>query len=110
MAQRVSRAKQTIKASGVAFGMPSAAELPARLEAVMHVLYLVFSEGYAATSGPEVVRTDLSGEALRLARMLHRLVPDETEAAGLLALLLLGAETILRRSPRYAPDQASVAP
>ena len=97
MAQRISRAKQTIKDSGVAFGMPDAAERPARLDAVMQVLYLLFSEGYAASSGAEVVRTDLSNEALRLTRMLHRLVPDAAEVAGLLALLLL---TDARRAAR----------
>jgi RNA polymerase sigma factor (sigma-70 family) len=97
MAQRISRAKQTIKDSSVAFGMPGTAELAAPLDAVMHVLYLLFSEGYAASSGPEVVRSDLSGEALRLTRMLHRLVPREPEVAGLLALLLL---TDARRAAR----------
>src|SRR5205823_2518636 len=100
MAQRVSRAKQTIKDSGAAFGMPAAADLEARLASVTHVLYLMFSEGYAASSGAEVVRTDLSGEALRLARMLHRLCPDDPEVAGLLALLLL---TDARRAARTGP-------
>jgi RNA polymerase sigma factor (sigma-70 family) len=89
MAQRVSRAKQSIKASGVPFTLPTAEERAARLEAVMHVLYLIFSEGYTATSGPDLHRSDLSGEALRLTRMLHRLVPDDAEAAGLLSLMLL---------------------
>jgi RNA polymerase sigma factor (sigma-70 family) len=101
MAQRISRAKQTIKASGVAFEMPHGDQLATRLDAVMHVLYLLFSEGYAASSGPEVVRTDLSGEALRLARMLHRLVPAQAEVAGLLALLLL---TDARRDARTGPS------
>jgi RNA polymerase sigma factor (sigma-70 family) len=100
MAQRVSRAKQTIKASGAGFELPSAADLRARLEAVMHVLYLLFSEGYAASSGSEVVRTDLSGEAIRLARMLHRQLPAEAEVAGLLALMLL---TDARRAARTGP-------
>jgi RNA polymerase sigma factor (sigma-70 family) len=100
MAQRISRAKQTIKDSSVAFAMPDATELPARLDAVMQVLYLLFSEGYAASSGAEVVRTDLSNEALRLTRMLHRLVPDAPEVAGLLALLLL---TDARRAARTGP-------
>src|SRR5262245_50597898 len=89
MAQRISRAKQTIKASGIAFEMPEGEALAARLGSVTHVLYLMFSEGYAASSGAEIVRTDLSGEALRLARLLHGLVPGATEVAGLLALMLL---------------------
>jgi len=100
MAQRISRAKQSIKASGVPFQMPTAEERAARLDAVMHVLYLIFSEGYTATSGPELHRSDLSGEALRLTRMLHRLVPDDCEVAGLLALMLL---TDARRAARTGP-------
>ena len=101
MAQRISRAKQSIKASGVPFEMPLAEERAARLEAVMHVLYLIFSEGYTATSGPELHRSELSGEALRLTRMLHRLIPDESEVAGLLALMLL---TDARRAARTGPS------
>jgi RNA polymerase sigma factor (sigma-70 family) len=97
MAQRISRAKATVKASGVAFAMPAGDELAARLGSVMHVLYLMFSEGYAASSGNDVVRTDLSGEAMRLTRLLRRLVPDHTEVAGLLALMLL---TDARRAAR----------
>jgi len=100
MAQRISRAKESIKASGAAFAMPSPDELAGRLGAVNHVLYLVFSEGYAVSGGPELVRTDLSGETLRLCRMLHRLVPDEAEVAGLLALMLL---TDARRAARTGP-------
>jgi RNA polymerase sigma factor (sigma-70 family) len=100
MAQRVSRAKQTIKDSGATFSMPAPAELAARLDAVTHVLYLVFSEGYAASSGAEVVRSDLAGEALRLARMLYRLLPGEAEVEGLLALMLL---TDARRAARTGP-------
>jgi len=100
LAQRVSRAKQTIKASGVAFAMPEGAERTARLGSVMHVLYLMFSEGYAASTGPELVRTDLSGEALRLTRLLHGLVPAAAEVAGLLALMLL---TDARRAARTGP-------
>jgi RNA polymerase sigma factor (sigma-70 family) len=101
MAQRISRAKQSIKASGVPFTMPTAEERAARLGAVMHVLYLIFSEGYIATSGPELHRSDLSGEALRLTRMLHRLVPDDGEVAGLLSLMLL---TDARRVARTGPS------
>jgi RNA polymerase sigma factor (sigma-70 family) len=100
MAQRISRAKQSIKSSGVPFEMPTAEERAARLGAVMHVLYLIFSEGYTASSGPELQRSDLSAEALRLARMLHRLVPDDGEVAGLLALMLL---TDARRAARTGP-------
>ncbi|HWU90899.1 MAG TPA: sigma-70 family RNA polymerase sigma factor, partial [Kofleriaceae bacterium] len=100
MAQRISRAKQTIKESGVPFELPAEGELHERLGAVLHVLYLIFSEGYAASSGSALQRTDLSGEALRLARLLHRLVPDDGEVAGLLALMLL---TDARRAARTGP-------
>lgn len=100
MAQRISRAKQTIKASGVPFADPTAGERDARLGAVMHALYLIFSEGYTASSGPTLHRDDLSGEALRLARMLLRAAPDEPEVAGLLALMLL---TDARRDARTGP-------
>jgi len=102
MAQRISRAKQTIKTSGVRFEMPEGGDLTARLGSVMHALYLMFSEGYAASSGTEIIRTDLSGEALRLTRMLHGLVPDDTEVAGLLALMLL---TDARRAARTGPGE-----
>ncbi len=97
MAQRISRAKQSIKASAVPFEMPAAEERAARLGAVMHVLYLIFSEGYTASSGPELHRGDLSGEALRLTRKLHRILPDDGEVAGLLSLMLL---TDARRAAR----------
>ncbi len=100
MAQRISRAKQTIKASGLPVEMPAPAERAARLGAVTHVLYLIFSEGYTASSGPELQRTDLSSEALRLTRMLRRLAPDDPEVAGLLALMLL---TDARRLARTGP-------
>ncbi|MFB4311984.1 RNA polymerase sigma factor [Actinomadura sp. GTD37] len=89
MAQRVSRAKQKIKASGARFGMPPDGERDARLRAVLHVLYLIFNEGYTASSGPDLHRTDLTAEAVRLARALHRLLPEDGEVAGLLALMLL---------------------
>ena len=100
MAQRISRAKATVKASDVAFELPAPAEAQARLAAVLHVLYLVFSEGYTASSGPELQRRDLAAEALRLARLLHRLLPEEAEVAGLLALMLL---TDARRLARSGP-------
>jgi RNA polymerase sigma factor (sigma-70 family) len=100
MAQRISRAKQTIKASGTGFELPKPEEFRARLEAVMTVLYLVFNEGYAVSAGADLVRTDLTGEAVRLTRMLHRAVPDENEVAGLLALMLL---TDARRTARTGP-------
>jgi RNA polymerase sigma factor (sigma-70 family) len=89
MAQRIARAKQRIKASGEPFRMPTRDEQPERLRTVLRVLYLIFNEGYAASSGSELHRTDLSEEAIRLARMTHRLLPDDGEIAGLLALMLL---------------------
>jgi RNA polymerase sigma factor (sigma-70 family) len=101
MAQRISRAKQSIQASGVPFAMPTAEDGEKRLGAVLHILYLIFSEGYAASSGPELQRTDLSGEALRLTRMLHKLLPDDGEIAGLLGLMLLNDA---RRAARTGPE------
>ena len=101
MAQRISRAKQKIKSSGVPFRLPTADERGDRLAAVLHVLYLIFNEGYASSAGPDLQRTDLSNEAIRLARAVHRLLPNEAEAAGLLALLLL---TDARRYARTGPD------
>jgi RNA polymerase sigma factor (sigma-70 family) len=89
MAQRISRAKQRIKTSGVPFRMPTSTERPARLRAVLHVLYLIFNEGYTSSTGSELQRTELSEEAIRLTRMVHRLLPDEGEVIGLLALMLL---------------------
>ena len=90
MAQRISRAKQAIKASDVPLSVPaSEAERGDRLRAVLHVLYLIFNEGYAATHGDQLTRPDLSGEAIRLARWLRRLLPDDPEVAALLALMLL---------------------
>jgi RNA polymerase sigma factor (sigma-70 family) len=100
MAQRISRAKQSIKASAIPFETPGSEERAARLSAVMHVVYLIFSEGYTATSGPELQRSDLSDEALRISRLLHRLVPDDDEIAGLLSLMLL---TNARRRARTGP-------
>jgi RNA polymerase sigma factor (sigma-70 family) len=100
MAQRISRAKQRIRDSGVPFRIPTHRERDARLAAVLHVLYLIFNEGYATSGGDTLHRTDLSGEAIRLARALHRLLPTSGEAAGLLALLLL---TDARRPARTGP-------
>ncbi|KFE71382.1 RNA polymerase sigma factor [Hyalangium minutum] len=101
LAQRISRAKQTIKSSGVPFQQPTPEERTARLGAVMHVLYLIFNEGYTASSGPELHRSDLSNEAIRLTRMLHRLVPGDAEIEGLLAIMLL---TDARRAARTGPS------
>ncbi|HVV09443.1 RNA polymerase sigma factor [Amycolatopsis sp.] len=89
MAQRISRAKQRIKKSGVSFRMPPSDKRAARLRVVLHVLYLIFNEGYAATSGDQLHRTDLTGEAIRLTRLAHALLPGEDELTGLLALMLL---------------------
>jgi RNA polymerase sigma factor (sigma-70 family) len=93
MAQRVSRAKQRIRDAGATFAMPPAKELDARLAAVMHVLYLIFNEGYTAPSPPSAAdsasRVELTAEAIRLARELYRLRPEDTEISGLLALMLL---------------------
>lgn len=105
MAQRISRAKQTIKASGVPFGMPAGPERAGRLRAVLHVLYLIFNEGYTATSGDELTAPALSGEAIRLTRWLHRLLPGDAEVDGLLALMLL---TDARRPARTRPDGSLV--
>jgi RNA polymerase sigma factor (sigma-70 family) len=101
MTRRISRAKQRIKDSGVSFGMPAGPERSQRLAAGLHVLYLIFNEGYASTSGPRLQRSELSAEAIRLARMVHRLLPDDGEVAGLLALMLL---TDARRPARTGPD------
>ena len=89
MAQRISRAKERIKASDVPFRLPTRDERPARLREVLHVLYLIFNEGYTSSSGRDLQRTELSDEAIRLTRMVQRLVPDDAEVAGLLALMLL---------------------
>jgi RNA polymerase sigma factor (sigma-70 family) len=97
MAQRISRAKQGIKASNVPFELPSDSERARRLGAVLHVLYLIFNEGYAASGGPSLQRADLASEAIRLTRLLTALLPEDGEAAGLLALMLL---TDARRAAR----------
>ena len=101
MAQRIARAKATIKSSGVALRLPTSEEIAERLNAVRHVLYLIFNEGYTSSDGPGVQRLDLSREALRLARSLHALIPDDPEVTGLLALMLL---TDARRPARMGPD------
>jgi RNA polymerase sigma factor (sigma-70 family) len=101
MAQRISRAKASIRSSGVAFSLPSEAERAARLGQVLQVLYLIFNEGYTSSAGPGLQRVDLSDEAIRLARMLHGLLPDDGEVTGLLALMLL---TDARRAARSGPS------
>jgi RNA polymerase sigma factor (sigma-70 family) len=98
MAQRISRAKQSIKASGASFQLPAASEeRDQRLTAVLHVLYLIFNEGYTSSAGPDLQRTDLSEEAMRLTRAVQRLLPNHAEVGGLLALMLL---TDARRAAR----------
>jgi predicted RNA polymerase sigma factor len=87
--QRISRAKNAIKTSGIAFRMPDASERAARLESVLHVLYLIFNEGYTTSSGDALYRADLSNEAIRLVREMHKLMPTDGDVAGLLALMLL---------------------
>jgi len=91
IAQRIVRAKAKIRDEAIPYEVPTRAELPARLESVLAVVYLIFNEGYAATVGPSLTRADLSSEAIRLARLLNQLLqePDEPEALGLLALMLL---------------------
>jgi predicted RNA polymerase sigma factor len=101
MAQRISRAKQSIKSSGIPFELPTEAEREQRLRAVLHVLYLIFNEGYTASGGAQLWRADLSHEAMRLARIVHDLQPDDPEIGGLLALMLL---TDARRAARTTAD------
>ncbi|MET9345463.1 RNA polymerase sigma factor [Streptomyces termitum] len=106
MAQRISRAKQTVRtAGGDALALPAGEDRTARLAEVRHVLYLVFNEGYTASAGEDLTVPELSSEAIRLARLLHRLVPDDEETAGLLALMLL---TDARRPARTDPHGALV--
>lgn len=100
-AQRIVRAKKKIRAARIPFRVPEAHELPARLPGVLRVVYLVFTEGYAASAGADLVRADLAAEAVRLGRILHRLLPGEREVAGLLALMLL---VDARRASRTGPD------
>ncbi|MGC4936576.1 RNA polymerase sigma factor [Kribbella sp. DT2] len=101
MAQRISRAKRSIKQAGSSFEMPPEAERDARMGAVLHVLYLIFNEGYTASSGDDLHSAELTTEAIRLVRGVRRLLPDDGEVAGLLALMLL---TDARRPARTAPD------
>ncbi|MGH3880566.1 MAG: RNA polymerase sigma factor [Actinophytocola sp.] len=109
MAQRISRAKQKIKEAGATFAMPAGADRTERLAVVLHVLYLIFNEGYTATSGPDLQRVELTAEAIRLTREVHRLLSADDspagEAAGLLALMLL---TDSRRATRATSDGALV--
>jgi RNA polymerase sigma factor (sigma-70 family) len=105
MAQRISRAKQSIKGSGIRFELPPGPERADRLRVVLHVLYLVFNEGYTTSAGATLHRADLTSEAIRLARMLHQLMPGEGEVAGLLALMLL---TDARRDARTDADGSLV--
>jgi len=100
MAQRISRAKQTIRASGVPFEAPAARARTERLEAVLHVLYLIFNEGYTASAGESLQRVDLATEAIRLTRAVRQLIPDDAEVSGLLALMIL---TDARRLARTGP-------
>ena len=102
MAQRISRAKHSIKASGAPFRLPSQRERVERLPAVLHVLYLIFSEGYASSIGAHLQRLDLSREAIRLTRCAKALLPDDAEVTGLLALMLL---TDARRAARTGTNE-----
>ena len=103
--RRITRSKQSIKDSGLPFAMPGAAELPSRLDVVLRVLYLIFNEGYASTMGTNLQRVDLAEEAIRLARTLHASLPEDSEATGLLALMLL---THARHRARSGPDGALI--
>ena len=105
MTRRITRAKQRIKDSGIPFAVPSVDERAERLAAVLHVLYLIFNEGYTSTAGPDLYRSDLAAEAIRLTRLVHGLLPDNGEVTGLLALMLL---TDARRPARTGHDGALV--
>jgi RNA polymerase sigma factor (sigma-70 family) len=104
--RRITRAKQTIRESGLPFALPAVSERESRLMSVLHVLYLVFNEGYAATSGASLQRTELASEAIRLVRLVHGLLPNDSEVTGLLALMLL---TDARREARVGIDGSLIA-
>ncbi len=106
MAQRISRSKARITASNEPFGLPPPEQRAERLRSVLHVLYLLFNEGYISSSGPDLARTDLSGEAIRLTRLMHDALPDDPEMTGLLALMLL---TDARR-PARTDDEGALVP
>ncbi len=105
MAQRISRAKSSIKASGVPFRLPTSEQRAQRLRAVLHVLYLIFNEGYSSSVGPHLQRLELSSEAIRLTRAIHTLLPDDAEVGGLLALMLL---TDARGAARMGADDEMI--
>ena len=103
MAQRISRAKRRITASGVPFRLPLARRAPARVRLVLHVLYLIFNEGYASSAGAELQRVELSDEAIRLARMVHRLLPDDRRGRR------SARADAAHRRPRAGPHDAPTA-